>query len=78
MRILVDAIEAETIRAEYLAVGTLGASIIECLWRDLVSTTVSDRADQESIKPEPIVVEKKKYNPIPSHELHIAESTKMR
>ena len=48
------------------------------MWRDLVSTTVSDRADQESIKLEPIVVEKKKCNPIQSHELHIAESTKMR
>ena len=47
------------------------------MWRDLVSTTVSDRADQESIQIESIVVEKK-CNPIQSHELHIAESTKMR
>ena len=76
-KILVDTIEAETIRTEYLAVGTFGASTTECLPRDTVSITVSDRADQESIQREPIVVEKI-CNPIQSHELDIAESTKMR
>ena len=76
-RTLVDAIEAETIRTEYLAVGTFGASTTECLPRDVVRITISDRADQESIQIEPIVVEKI-CNPIQSHELDIAESTKMR
>ena len=45
--------------------------------RDAVSITVSDKADQESIQIEPIVVEKI-FNPIQTHELYIAESTKMR
>ena len=45
--------------------------------RDVVSITVSDRDDQESIQVEPIVVEKI-YNPIQSHELDIAENTNMR
>ena len=54
-RILVDAIEAETIRTEYLAVGTFGASTTVCLPRDVVSITVSDRADQESIQIEPLL-----------------------
>ena len=76
-RTLVDAIEAETIRTEYLAVGTFGASTTECLPRDVVRITISDRADQESIQIEPIVVEKI-CNPIQSHELDIAESMKMR
>ena len=75
-RTLVDAIEAETIRTEYLAVGTFGASTTECLPRDVVSITVSDRADQESIEIEPIVVEKI-CNPVQPQELDIAESTKM-
>ena len=48
-RTLADAIEAETIRKEYLAVGTFEASTTECLSRDVVSITVSDKADQESI-----------------------------
>ena len=72
MRTLVDAIEAETIRIEYLAVGTFGASTTECLPRDVVSITISDRADKESSQIEPIVVEKI-CNPIQSHELDIAE-----
>ena len=76
-RILVDTIEAETIRTEYLAVGTFGASTTECLPRDVVSITVSERADQESIQIEPIVVEKI-CNPIQSHELDITESTNMK
>ena len=76
-RILVDTIEAETIRTEYLAVGTFGASTTECLPRDVVSITVSERADQESIQIEPIVVEKI-CNPIQSHKLDIAESTNIR
>ena len=76
-RTLADAIEAETIRTKYLAVGTFGASATECLPRDVVSITISDRADQESIQIEPIVAEKI-CNPIQSHELDIAESTKMR
>ena len=74
---LVDAIESETIRTEYLGVETFGASTTECLSRDVVSITVSDRTDQEGIQIEPIVVEKI-CNPIQSHELGIAESTKMR
>ena len=74
---MVAAIEAETIRTEYLAVGTFGASTTECLPRDVVRIIISDRADQESIQIEPIVVEKI-CNPIQSHELDIAESTKMR
>ena len=45
--------------------------------RDVASITVSDTANQESIQIEPIVVEKI-GNPIQSHELDIAESTKMR
>ena len=76
-RILVDTIEAETIRTEYLAVGTFGASTTECLPRDVVSITVSERTDQESIQIEPIVVEKI-CNPIQSHKLDIAESTNIR
>ena len=74
---LVDAIDAETIRTEYLAVRTFGTSTTGCLPRDIVSITVSDRTDQESIEIEPIVVEKI-CNPIQSHELDIAESAKMR
>ena len=54
-----------------------GASTTECLPRDVVSITGSDRADQESIQIEPILVEKI-CNPIQSHELDISESTKMR
>ena len=77
LRTLVDAVEAETIRTEYLAAGTFGASTTECLPRDVVSITVSDRADEESIQIEPIVVEKI-CNPLLSNELDIAESTKMR
>ena len=76
-RTLVDAIEPETIRADYLAVGTFGVSTTECLPRDVISITVSERAYQEIIQIEPIVVEKM-YNPIQSHELDIAESMKMR
>ena len=76
-RTLVEAIDAGTIRSEYLAVETLGALTTECLPRDVVNITVSDRADQESIQVEPIVVEKI-CNPLQSHELDIAESTKMR
>ena len=45
--------------------------------RDVVSITLSDKADQESIQIEPIVVEKI-CNPIQSNELDIVESTKMR
>ena len=76
-RTLVDTVKAETIRTEYLAVGTFGASTTECLPRDVINITVSDRADQKSIQIEPIVVEKI-WNPIQSHELDIAESMKMR
>ena len=72
LRTLVDAIEAETIRIEYLAVGTFGASTTECLPRDVVTITISDRADKESSQIEPIVVEKI-CNPIQSHELDLAE-----
>ena len=60
-----------------MAVGTFGASTTECLTRDVVSITVSDRADQEHIQMEAIVVEKI-CNPIQSHELDIAESTNIR
>ena len=49
-RTLVVAIETETIRTEYLAVGAFGASTTECLPRDVISITVSDRADQERIE----------------------------
>ena len=75
-RTLVDAIEAETIRTEYLTVGTFGASTTECLPRDVFNIIISDRADQESIQIDPIVVEKI-CNPIQSHELDIVGSTKM-
>ena len=44
---------------------------------DVLSIIISDRADQESIQIEPIVVEKV-CNPIQSHELDVAESTNMR
>ena len=47
---LVDAIESETIRTEYLGVGMFGASTTEYLSRDVVSITVSDRTDQEIIQ----------------------------
>ena len=57
-RTLVDTIEAEAIRTEYLAVGTFGASTTECLSKDVIGITVSDRANQESIQIEPIVIEK--------------------
>ena len=77
LRTLVDAIEAETIRTEYLAVRMFGASTTECLPRDVASITISDRADLESIQVEPTVVEKR-CNPIQCHELDIAESTNMR
>ena len=45
--------------------------------RDVISITVSDRADQGSIQIEPILAEKI-CNPIQSHELDIAESTNIR
>ena len=45
-RTLVDAIEVKIIRTDYLAVGTFGALTIECLPIDVVSITVSDRANQ--------------------------------
>ena len=77
MEIVNATIEAEAIRTEYLAVGTFGASTTECLPRDVVRITVSDRPDQESIQIELIVLEKI-CNSIQSHELDIAESTKMR
>ena len=51
------------------------ASTTECLPRDIVTITVSDRADQQSIEIEPIVVEKI-CNRVQSHELDIAESTR--
>ena len=76
-RKLVVAIEAEIIRTEYLAVGTFRASTTEYLPIDVVSITVSDRADQESIQIETIVVEKI-CNPIQSYVLDIAESTNIR
>ena len=76
-RTLVEAIVAETIRTEYLAVGLFGASTTECLPRDVVSITVPDRADQESIQIKLIVVEKI-CNPMQSHELDIAKSTNIR
>ena len=76
-RTLVEATDAETIRTEYLALGTFGALTTECLPRDVVSITVSDRADQESIQIEQIIVEKI-CDPIQSYELDITESTKMR
>ena len=57
-RTLVDAIEAETIRTEYLAVGTFEASTTKCLPKDVVSITVSDKADQESIQIKPNVLKK--------------------
>ena len=44
---------------------------------DVFSIIISDRADQESIQIEPIVVEKI-CNPIQSHELDVAESRNMR
>ena len=62
---------------QYLAVGMFGASTTECLPRDVVSIIISDRADQESIRIELIVVEKI-CNPLQSRELDIAESTNMR
>ena len=40
LRTSVDVIEAETIRTEYLAVGTFEASTTECLPRDVVRITV--------------------------------------
>ena len=58
LRTLVDAIEAETIRTEYLAVGTFEASTTKCLPKDVVSITVSDKADQESIQIKPNVLKK--------------------
>ena len=76
-RKLVVAIEAEIIRTEYLAVGTFRASTTQYLAIDVVIITVSDRADQESIEIETIVVEKI-CNPIQSHVLDIAESTNIR
>ena len=54
-----------------------GASTTECLPRDVISITVSDRADQGSIQIEPILLEKI-CNSIQSHELDIAESTIIR
>ena len=76
-RTLVNAIEAESIRTEYLAVGMFGASTAECLPRDVASITISNRVDQKSIQVEPIVVQKI-CNHIQSHELDIADTTNMR
>ena len=57
--------------------GTFGVSTTECFPRDAVSIAISSRADQEIIQIELIVVDKI-CNPIQSHELDIAKSTKIR
>ena len=51
-----------------------GVSTTECLPRDVISITVSNRADRGSIQIEPILLEKI-CNSVQSHELDIAEST---
>ena len=53
------------------------ASTTECLPRDVVNITVSDRAGQQNRQIVPIVVEKM-CNSKQSHELDIAERTKIR